>query len=229
MLSSDELGGGNSPEDQLPHDVLENVQFDDESEIKSHDEKSDESSQRPANSTLNMLTPEERSKAKSHIFDTWMMYYSSPRRLRKLKPRKTKKKLCLIDDIMMHVDIPKNLRAVLLSRFADEFIDACVVELKQQDDAQTYSLVPRAEWMNVVGSTWTFDIKRDNLKKILRFKARLCAQGFTQEKGVDYFRSYSHTIPFDVLRLFIDRCTANDLLAPVYAPALRHGDAAGAV
>ena len=57
--------------------------------------------------------------------------------------------------------------------------------------------------MNVVGSTWSFDIKRDMLMKIIRFKARLCAQGFTQVKGTDWFRKYSHTIPLDIFRLFL--------------------------
>jgi hypothetical protein len=67
--------------------------------------------------------------------------------------------------------------------------------------------------MNIVGSTWAFDIKRDLNKKILRFKARLCAQGFSQVKGVDYYRKYSHTVPFDVLRIFIAKCAMEGLEA----------------
>ena len=53
---------------------------------------------------------------------------------------------------------------------------------------------------------WAFDIKRDMNKRTPRFKARLCAQGFSQVKGINYFRKFSHAIPLDSLRLILATC-----------------------
>ena len=145
------------------------------------------------------------------VYNNWHAYYFGQGNVvpKRIKRRKIKTKLCHIDDCMRHLDVPRNLKEVLLHEFVDEFLDACELELSQQDDNETWTLVPRTPEMNVVGSTWAFDIKRDNKKRILRFKARLCAQGFAQVKGIDYFRKYSHTVPIDVLRLFM----ANRILA----------------
>ena len=133
--------------------------------------------------------------------------------MRRIKPRKSKAKLCLIEDCMRHLDVPRTIKEVLLHEFADNFLDACDLELDLQEDNGTWTLTPRTDDMNIVGSTWAFDIKRDLNKRILRFKARLCAQGFTQVRGVDYYRKYSHTVPFDVLRLFVFKCATHGLEA----------------
>ena len=44
---------------------------------------------------------------------------------------------------------------------------------------------------NVVGCKWVFKIKRDANGHIVRRKARLVAQGFSQVEGVDYFDTYA--------------------------------------
>jgi hypothetical protein len=167
---------------------------------------------------LNEATPDEdTSHALLHnlVYTSWHAHYLAPKHasMRRIKPRKGKAKLCLIDDAMRHIDVPRNIKEVLLHEFVDNFLDACDLELDQQEDNQTWKLVPRTDDMNIVGSTWAFDIKRDLNKKILRFKARLCAQGFSQVKGVDYYRKYSHTVPFDVLRIFIAKCAMEGLEA----------------
>ena len=144
------------------------------------------------------------------IYSNWHAYYLKGGR-KTFKRRKTKVKQCLIDDCMRHLKVPNSIKEALLHEFADNFIEACEIELKSHDDNGTWTLVPKEEWMNIVGSTWSFDIKRDMKKRILRFKARLCAQGFTQVKGIDYFRKFSHTVPLDVLRLFLTKCSIDGL------------------
>ena len=125
---------------------------------------------------------------------------------RRVKARKRKSKPCLVDDIMRHINIPNNIREVLAHDLCEGFLDACEVELASHDTNNTWDYVYRTADMNVCGSTWSFDIKRDMAKRILRLKARLCAQGFTQVKGKDYFQKHSHTVPADVFRLFILVC-----------------------
>ena len=87
-------------------------------------------------------------------------------------------------------------------------------ELQSHLDNGTWVLIPANQVpanRRRVGSTWTYDIKRDGSGKIIRWKARLCAQGFTQEEGVDYFNTYSNTIRYETLRLILALAALHDL------------------
>ena len=45
--------------------------------------------------------------------------------------------------------------------------------------------------VNVVGSKWVFRAKKDAAGNVVRYKARLVAQGFSQVPGVDYFDTFA--------------------------------------
>ena len=52
-------------------------------------------------------------------------------------------------------------------------------ELEQFERNDVWSLVPRPESTNVIGTKWIFKNKSDVLGNITRNKARLVAQGYT--------------------------------------------------
>jgi hypothetical protein len=52
-------------------------------------------------------------------------------------------------------------------------------------------LVDAPKGSNIIGCRWVYAIKRDAAGNIVRYKARLVAQGFSQVSGVDFFDTYA--------------------------------------
>ena len=65
--------------------------------------------------------------------------------------------------------------------------------------------------INPVGYKWVFVIKRNEKNEIVRYKARLVAQGFTQIPGVDYEETYSPVVDAITLRFLISLTTTENL------------------
>lgn len=111
--------------------------------------------------------------------------------------KKVKVEQCMVEDVLRHITVPRNLKEAMEHELSEDFIEACHRELAEHKANGSWrpQLIPRTEKMNVVGSTWAFDITRDMNKRIICCKARLCGQGFSQVmKGVDYFSKYSHAL-----------------------------------
>ena len=53
-----------------------------------------------------------------------------------------------------------------------------------------------------LGCRWVFTIKKDDQGNIVRYKARLVAQGFKQIKGESYEETFSPVVNFGVIRFF---------------------------
>lgn len=55
---------------------------------------------------------------------------------------------------------------------------------------KTWSHVTHPSNVNFVGCKWIYRIKRHFDGLIVRYKARLVAQGFSQQEGIDYFKTF---------------------------------------
>lgn len=53
---------------------------------------------------------------------------------------------------------------------------------------------------NIVHTKWVFKIKKDGNGKITKYKARLVARGFSQQKGMDYTEIYSPVVKLTIFR-----------------------------
>ena len=78
--------------------------------------------------------------------------------------------------------------------YADEFWEACKVEIKTLESMNAWEVVDREDGMNVLQSIWAFKIKRYPDGLIKKFKARFCARGDQQLEGVDFFETYAPVV-----------------------------------
>jgi hypothetical protein len=61
----------------------------------------------------------------------------------------------------------------------------------------------------VVDAKLVFDHKKDKDRKILQYKARLVARGFTQKHGVNYKETFALTIRLDAMTMILALAAKN--------------------
>lgn len=83
-------------------------------------------------------------------------------------------------------------------------------ELGVLREAGTWKLVEQPTGANIVGSKWVFRAKKDASGKIVRYKARLVAQGFSQVPGVDYFDTFAPVARLSSIRAALAIAAVND-------------------
>ncbi|MCP3676941.1 MAG: hypothetical protein GY721_04950, partial [Deltaproteobacteria bacterium] len=82
-----------------------------------------------------------------------------------------------------------------------EWMKAAQSELSSLMDRETWSLVPVPRDRKLVDNTWVFRRKLGPNGEVLRYKARLCARGFSQVKGEDFDKTFSPVAAFRSLRV----------------------------
>ncbi|GJU57228.1 putative ribonuclease H-like domain-containing protein [Tanacetum coccineum] len=87
---------------------------------------------------------------------------------------------------------------------ADEsWIEAMQEELLQFKLQEVWVLCDLPEGKRVIGTKWVFRNKRDERGTIIKNKARLVAQGYRQEEGVDYDEVFAPVARIEAIRLFL--------------------------
>ncbi|XP_070054928.1 secreted RxLR effector protein 161-like [Nicotiana tomentosiformis] len=66
-------------------------------------------------------------------------------------------------------------------------------ELDQFDKNQVWKLLPKPENALIIGTKWVFRNKLNEDGKVVRNKAILVAQGYSQQEGVDYDETFAPT------------------------------------
>ncbi|GJW61160.1 putative ribonuclease H-like domain-containing protein [Tanacetum coccineum] len=85
----------------------------------------------------------------------------------------------------------------------DSWVQAMQEELLQFKLQQVWVLVDLPHGMKVIGTKWVYRNKRDERGVVVRNKARLVAQGYTQEEGIDYDEVFAPVARIEAIRLFL--------------------------
>ncbi|KAJ9561604.1 LOW QUALITY PROTEIN: hypothetical protein OSB04_006764 [Centaurea solstitialis] len=118
--------------------------------------------------------------------------------------------------ILLKVSRPKQLLTIVYSlafktepkkvseALADPFwVEAMQDELTQFERNQVWTLVPLPNGKVAIGTKWVFRNKKDERDVVIRNKARLVAQGYCQEEGIDYEETFAPVARLEAIRIFL--------------------------
>ncbi|GJS72047.1 putative ribonuclease H-like domain-containing protein [Tanacetum coccineum] len=85
-------------------------------------------------------------------------------------------------------------------------------ELLQFKLLKVWTLVdlPRDKW--AIGTKWDFRNKKDERGIVVKNKARLVAQGHTQDEGIDYDEVFAPVVRIEAIRLFLAYASFKDFV-----------------
>lgn len=148
------------------------------------------------------MTPVDATKGKSTLYRQYQEI-DNGNYLSKRIPKPNRRYLAVQVD-----DIPKFYKE---AENSSEWMEAIDVELKAMEEFGVWEIVQRPPGINIVKTKWIFDLKRTEHGEILRYKARLVAQGFSQVYGVDYHETYSPTLCKEALRTLLVYAVTNKM------------------
>ncbi|WJX78107.1 hypothetical protein P8452_61361 [Trifolium repens] len=128
----------------------------------------------------------------------------------KESPRKT------ISDYQQHDSLlglismiePKNVDEALTD---DGWIVAMQEELNQFQRNDVWDLVPRPTHKNIIGTKWVFRNKMNEQGEVVRNKARLVAQGYSQQEGIDFTETFAPVARLEAIRLLLSYAVNNGI------------------
>ncbi|GJW46287.1 putative ribonuclease H-like domain-containing protein [Tanacetum coccineum] len=92
------------------------------------------------------------------------------------------------------------------------WIEAMQEELLQFKLQEVWTLVDLPNGKRAIGTKWVFRNKMDERGIVIRNKARLVAQGYTQEEGIDYDEVFAPVARIEAIRLFLAYASFKDFM-----------------
>ena len=74
-------------------------------------------------------------------------------------------------------------------------------ELNQFQRNDVWDLVPKHSQKNIIGTKWVFRNKLNEQGEVTRNKAKLVAQGYSQQEGIDYTETFAPVPRLEAIRL----------------------------
>ena len=111
------------------------------------------------------------------------------------------------------VSEPRTYNQAVKHPNADKWKEAMKKEFSALKEHNTWKLVDLPEGKNLVGCKWVFKLKKNAQREIVRYKARLVAQGYSQEFGVDYNEVFAPVARYKSIRSVLAIANQFDLEA----------------
>nr|GEW43059.1 hypothetical protein [Tanacetum cinerariifolium] len=107
--------------------------------------------------------------------------------------------LCYYDAFLTSVE-PKTYKEALTQSC---WIEAMQEELNEFEHLEVWELVPRQNQVMVITLKWIYKVKLDEVRGILKNKARLVARGYRQEEGIDFEESFAPVARLEAIQIFL--------------------------
>ncbi|GJY62001.1 putative ribonuclease H-like domain-containing protein [Tanacetum coccineum] len=160
---------------------------------------------------------------KDHPLDQVIGYLQSATQTRKMsKNLKEHGFVSTIQQRTNHKDLQNCLFACFLSQEEPKkvihalkdpsWIEAMQEELLQFKLQEVWTLVDLPNGKRAIGTKWVFRNKKDERGIVIRNKARLVAQGYTQEEGINYDEVFAPVARIKAIRLFLAYASFKDFM-----------------
>ncbi|GJY13965.1 retrovirus-related pol polyprotein from transposon TNT 1-94 [Tanacetum coccineum] len=106
---------------------------------------------------------------------------------------------CLFADFLSKIEPKKVYEALKHPRWVNEMQK----ELNQFYRNKVWTLVPLPYGKIDIDFKWVFMNKKHKLGTVIRNKARLVAQGFSQEEGIDYDKTFASVVRMEAIWIFL--------------------------
>jgi len=85
----------------------------------------------------------------------------------------------------------------------ESWVIAMKEELSQFEKNEVWNLVSKPQGHSIIGTRWVFRNKLDEEGRIIRNIARLVAQGYNQQEGIDYDETFALVARLEAIRILL--------------------------
>jgi len=128
-----------------------------------------------------------------------------------LRDRKTLKIPNRYEANLAEFDEPTTYEEAISCENSAHWMKAINEELEAHETNGTWTFEDLPSGKKTIGSKWVFKVKYSPTQDTYRYKARLCAKGFTQEKGIDYQEIFAPVVRYDSIRVMLALAAQQDL------------------
>ncbi|GJR18458.1 retrovirus-related pol polyprotein from transposon TNT 1-94 [Tanacetum coccineum] len=114
---------------------------------------------------------------------------------------------CYFDAFLTSIE-PKNFKQAMTK---PSWIDTMQEEIHEFKRLQVWELVSCQDKVMLIKLKWIYKVKTDEFGAVLKNKARLVAQGFRQEEGIDFKESFAPVVRIEAIRIFVENAANKNM------------------
>jgi hypothetical protein len=112
---------------------------------------------------------------------------------------------CFLNTLFVALFVPRDVGHTLSD---SRWVNAMHVELENFERNKVWTLVDPPRDVNVIGTKWVFKNKQGEDGKVVRNKAHLVAQGYSQLEGLDFGETFAPVARLEAVRILLSFATS---------------------